>query len=134
MTWSDERISQLRTLWSQGRSASEIAVMLGDGISRNAVIGKAHRLGLSSRPSPIRRTEKQEAGPGIMALNERMCRWPVGDPRDEDFHFCGKASVPGLPYCGDHCRTAYQPTRRRFEGEESQPLPTVVAVTSKSVA
>lgn len=43
----------LRELWTKGLSASQIAVQLG-GVSRNAVIGKAHRLGLESRPSPIR--------------------------------------------------------------------------------
>ena len=53
MAWTDDRVAMLRELWSKGLSASQIAVQLG-GVSRNAVIGKAHRLGLESRPSPIR--------------------------------------------------------------------------------
>ncbi len=53
MTWTDERVMRLRELWAQGLSASQIAAQIG-GISRNAVIGKAHRLGLEGRPSPIR--------------------------------------------------------------------------------
>jgi GcrA cell cycle regulator len=53
MSWTDERVELLRELWGKGLSASQIAVQLG-GVSRNAVIGKAHRLGLESRPSPIR--------------------------------------------------------------------------------
>jgi len=53
MAWTDERIEQLKTLWGQGMTASQIADELG-GVSRNAVIGKAHRLGLESRPSPVK--------------------------------------------------------------------------------
>ena len=48
MAWTDERIKQLRQLWSEGQSASKIAEKLG-GVTRNAVIGKIHRLGLSNR-------------------------------------------------------------------------------------
>ena len=53
MAWTDERIEHLRKLWEAGNTASQIAEELG-GVSRNAVIGKAHRLGLQSRPSPVR--------------------------------------------------------------------------------
>jgi GcrA cell cycle regulator len=57
MSWTDERIESLRTMWEKGLTASQIADELG-GVSRNAVIGKAHRLGLKSRPSPVKATEK----------------------------------------------------------------------------
>jgi GcrA cell cycle regulator len=53
MSWTDERIDRLKDLWTKGMTASQIADELG-GVSRNAVIGKAHRLGLQSRPSPVR--------------------------------------------------------------------------------
>jgi GcrA cell cycle regulator len=56
MSWTDERIDRLKQLWSQGMTASQIADELG-GVSRNAVIGKAHRLGLQSRPSPVKPNE-----------------------------------------------------------------------------
>jgi GcrA cell cycle regulator len=56
MAWTDERIDKLRSLWGQGQTASQIADELG-GVSRNAVIGKAHRLGLESRPSPVKGNE-----------------------------------------------------------------------------
>ena len=52
MSWTDERIDTLKTMWEAGQTASQIAEALG-GVSRNAVIGKAHRLGLQSRPSPV---------------------------------------------------------------------------------
>jgi len=57
MSWTDERIEQLRSMWEKGLTASQIADELG-GVSRNAVIGKAHRLGLKSRPSPVKATDK----------------------------------------------------------------------------
>ncbi|HEY0627574.1 MAG TPA: GcrA family cell cycle regulator [Allosphingosinicella sp.] len=56
MSWTDERIDRLKELWSKGMTASQIADELG-GVSRNAVIGKAHRLGLQSRPSPVKPNE-----------------------------------------------------------------------------
>jgi len=57
MSWTDERIEQLRSMWEKDLTASQIADELG-GVSRNAVIGKAHRLGLKSRPSPVKATDK----------------------------------------------------------------------------
>ena len=56
MSWTEERIEQLRKMWEGGMTASQIADELG-GVSRNAVIGKAHRLGLQSRPSPVKASE-----------------------------------------------------------------------------
>src|SRR6478736_6104125 len=53
MSWTEERIDRLKAMWTKGATASQIAEELG-GVSRNAVIGKAHRLGLQSRPSPVR--------------------------------------------------------------------------------
>jgi GcrA cell cycle regulator len=104
MLWTQERIQMLQDLWQQGHSASAIAERLG-GISRNAVIGKAHRLSLPSRPSPIKREEKKApqrlpAGHG--------CMWPIGDPKTPGFHFCGEQASHGRPYCSAHCAQAYQ--------------------------
>lgn len=52
MSWTEERVERLSTMWLEGRSASQIAAELGEGVSRNAVIGKVHRLGLSGRAVP----------------------------------------------------------------------------------
>ena len=150
MSWTDDRVLLLRKLWGEGRTAAEIARELG-GVTRNAVIGKAHRLKLSNRVSPIQQNTKNPATriisdrkvveitsdssvlvtvsapkklfkpmPEIMLgklyslteLKPRMCRWPVGDPREESFGFCGCESVVGLPYCGDHAKVAYQTATR----------------------
>ncbi len=62
MSWTDERIEKLTKMWEGGATASQIADELG-GVSRNAVIGKAHRLGLKARPSPVKANEKEAAAP-----------------------------------------------------------------------
>ena len=48
MSWTDEKVDKLKELWGKGKTASQIAEIIG-GISRNAVIGKAHRLNLSAK-------------------------------------------------------------------------------------
>ena len=60
MSWTDERIATLTKMWESGATASQIADELG-GVSRNAVIGKAHRLGLKARPSPVKANEAKPA-------------------------------------------------------------------------
>ena len=158
MSWTDERVELLKKLWQDGLSASQIAGELG-GVTRNAVIGKVHRLGLSGRgqptssikrqrrthPSGIRRVRVASVGNlalkshldvladadyqprrnvvvpiarklSIFQLNEHTCKWPIGDPGQEDFHFCGNDSLETLPYCEYHAGVAYQapePRRRQ---------------------
>ena len=60
MSWTEERIERLKKMWADGATASQIADELGS-VSRNAVIGKAHRLGLEQRPSPVKAGEEKEA-------------------------------------------------------------------------
>jgi len=60
MSWTEERIERLKAMWTEGKTASQIADELG-GVSRNAVIGKAHRLGLDSRPSPVKPGDEKPA-------------------------------------------------------------------------
>lgn len=165
MSWTEERIALLQKLWLDGMSASRIASELADGLTRNAVIGKVYRLGLSGRtkaspaaetdhPRPRQKTTQRSVQPRMVApmvqgntalaivpcemesveidvddvvvpitapvtvvdLNESTCRWPIGDPTQPEFHFCGAAKRPGAgPYCAHHSRIAYQPhpDRRR---------------------
>lgn len=133
MSWTDERVNLLKRLWGEGKTAAEIAKELGEGVTRNAVIGKAHRLKLSSRVSPIQqntkkvKTESKPVAPRrsmkkipifkgkevkMEDLRENMCRWPNGDPQTEEFSFCGCGCVEGLPYCSTHAQIAYQMTSR----------------------
>ncbi len=158
MSWTDERVELLKKLWQDGLSASQIAAELG-GVTRNAVIGKVHRLGLSGRgqptstikrqrrthPSGMRRTRTMTVGNlalkqsvdalpeaahlprrnvvvpipkklSILQLTETTCKWPIGDPGQEDFYFCGHDPLESRPYCEYHAGVAYQapePRRRR---------------------
>ncbi|MGD9639386.1 MAG: GcrA family cell cycle regulator [Alphaproteobacteria bacterium] len=113
MAWTDEMIEELSKLWNDGLTTVEIGRKLG--VSKNAVVGKAHRLGLESRPSPIKREKKKEEKPEkkskkyitLMDLTSRMCRWPIGDPKDDNFHFCGKEIPVGGVYCPHHSAVAY---------------------------
>ena len=68
MSWTDERIDQLKQLWEKGLTASQIAEKLAGGISRNAVIGKAHRLGLKARPSPVKSGEGAAADAPVVEV------------------------------------------------------------------
>jgi GcrA cell cycle regulator len=84
MSWTEERIATLTRMWEGGQTASQIAEELG-GISRNAVIGKAHRLGLKPRPSPVKanvaEAEKPaEAAPVAPAAPEPVRAAPAAAP------------------------------------------------------
>jgi GcrA cell cycle regulator len=223
MSWTESRVQKLTKLWAEGKTAEQIAQVLG-GASRNAVIAKIHRLGLrdadgfAGRPSKIRWTKDQEeqlislrqngetflkiqqtlcrefpesstlfstqncsrkytemikAGRakdiivqslskatigeipfsdakfnkkdhdrrervqqleeaarrdvkakrlGVLDLTEKTCKWPIGDPADEDFFFCG-LSAPGKgPYCDHHLEVAHRPSseyvKRSWDGTD----------------
>ena len=164
-TWTDERVELLKKLWSDGLSASQIAGELG-GITRNAVIGKVHRLGLSGRakapsssvprqrkpraPSMFRAPRPMMRGNTALAhapaydydvvpepeyvenvipigqrctlleLDQEKCHWPIGDPGQPDFFFCGGKTGTGIPYCGYHARVAYQPPQARRDRRPSR--------------
>jgi GcrA cell cycle regulator len=152
MTWTDDRTTTLTQCWRDGLSASQIAQRLG-GVTRNAVIGKVHRLGLDGRATTSRRAAPRRsrsnlrvprtpgrifhhkrakpirqnrlvAGPKRLAtppelgpapsipvtvetLTSLTCRWPQGDPKASDFHFCGRGkSRADLPYCDHHTAIA----------------------------
>jgi len=107
--WSDALQARLRELWAQGLTASQIAAELC--ITRNAVIGKAHRLELGGRPSPIQRSKPPMLT--LVALKERVCRWPIGHPGEPDFHFCGGEARPNSPYCPEHHVRAYMPPKKK---------------------
>lgn len=139
MSWNTERVSVLVNLWAAGLSASAIAHTLG-GVSRNAVIGKVHRLELAKRASRARPARGPRAfhahtrnyssrkpapptvipelslppvaQPTIRELTAHHCRWPEGDPKKPGFYFCGRAPLPGKPYCPHHHGHAHQLIRR----------------------
>lgn len=126
MEWTPERIETLTRMWRAGHTAREISEFMGNGCTRNSVIGKANRLGLSkpTRSSLTRRQNRQakeaalsreeptvvnSPGATILTLTTSCCRWPIGDPGSANFRFCGARANPGQPYCEAHARLAYQP-------------------------
>jgi len=155
MAWTDERVELLKQLWGEGLSASQIAGRLGS-VTRNSVIGKVHKLGLSGRTTTSRKPQTRKQRQGQIAYREDMsvirqvfaakpeeeceakelvippkerrsietlgyddCRWPIGDPQQADFHFCGKRKVPTLSYCEFHVRRAYILSRTRDRSTEA---------------
>ncbi|GAA4011784.1 GcrA family cell cycle regulator [Sphingomonas swuensis] len=118
MSWTDERIDRLKAMWSEGKTASQIADELG-GVSRNAVIGKAHRLGLDSRPSPVKPGDEKGAAPApaaappaaeprpapskvkerpaIAAILEAAAPMPEDEPRPAPAAPAPAAAAPGKP-------------------------------------
>src|SRR5436190_15392589 len=95
MSWTEERIERLRAMWTKGATASQIADELG-GVSRNAVIGKAHRLGLESRPSPVKPGEEKEkkAKPAPAPKAAKQAPSPKAAPAPSPEP---KAPTPGAP-------------------------------------
>ena len=125
-TWDDLKLKELQELWKQGLPISKIGEKLG--VSRNSVAGKAHRMGLSKRTSPISSEKKQnlsekndnEITNKVIPLKIKLrevqwsrtkCCWPEGDPKLNDFKFCGQDIFPGRPYCDKHSLLAYTNTR-----------------------
>ena len=125
-TWDNSKLKELEDLWMQGHPISKIGEMLG--VSRNSVAGKAHRMGLPKRNSPISKSgdprknqdnsskysEKQL--PLKLMLRDvewsrNRCCWPIGDPKLPGFSFCGTSIIPGRPYCEEHSNLAYTNTR-----------------------
>lgn len=146
MDWNEERTAVLKKLWLEGMSASQVARQLG-GVSRSAVIGKVHRLGITVRETPVRQRTPSVRSPSrlqvrartaretialapriapprlarpmddlaptasILGLETHSCRWPIGNPDQNDFGFCGREKTSRGSYCDQHAQGAF----RRFQ-------------------
>ena len=131
--WSDDNIETLKALWTSGESCNAIGRKLG--CSKNAVVGKAHRLKLPQRrianhPSHLidARLRARAAamttasasafGATILQLEPHMCRWPTG--QDGGAHrFCGHDKSDDGPYCAKHAALAYIPAPKRMRDLEA---------------
>ena len=141
MSWTDEKVAKLKALWGKGNTASQIAEILG-GVSRNAVIGKAHRLNLSGKivtkkisnsnqPTKFKISNTRKTRRGkfksliiekdfepenpkqLEELDENSCKWPIGHPDEKNFYFCGRTSLKDFSYCKLHLLYAFQPKNKR---------------------
>ena len=110
--WTPTRISVLIALWDEGIPTSAIGVKLG--ITKNAVVGKVHRLGLTKRGSPIKQKTQLVQVISLDTLLSGMCSWPEGEPGKDDLHFFWVPSISDKPYCLAHCERAYvKPSKER---------------------
>jgi len=105
--WTQDRIENLSKLWSEGFSTAEIGRRLG--VTKNSVVGKAHRLSLTPRPSPVKLTGKPRVKPAqkVVEMTGPSCSWPIGHPGEKGFHFCDARAKSGKPYCQEHAALAY---------------------------
>jgi GcrA cell cycle regulator len=99
MSWTDERIERLKKMWHDGATASQIADDLG-GVSRNAVIGKAHRLGLEQRPSPVKAGEEKEKKAAPAPAQAAAAPKPKAEVPAARTASAAPAAAPGAPHTG----------------------------------
>lgn len=122
MGWTDERIATLRKMWEGGSTASEIAAELG-GVSRNAVIGKAHRLGLKARPSPVKANDKKKTAAPAKKPAAPAPAPRAAEPRAEPAE---RSAAPAEPAERPAPRAPAQPVRTETAGDSTiptQPIP-----------
>ncbi len=114
LEWSPDRTAALTHLWDEGIPTREIGRRLG--VTKNAVVGKAHRIGLAMRRPPAVRKVRDAEVIRLDGLASGMCSWPEGEPGTDEFRFCGqKPTLPDKPYCAEHCQRAY-PSGLRGKG------------------
>lgn len=164
MDWNEERTAVLKKLWLEGMSASQVARQLG-GVSRSAVIGKVHRLGITVREAPVRQRTGSVRSPSriqvrprttreiavatpraaaprparladdllptasILGLEIHSCRWPIGNPDQNDFGFCGREKPARGSYCDQHAQGAF----RRFQSASEIEAWSLQRVTEKRI-
>jgi GcrA cell cycle regulator len=129
MDWTEDRIAKFKALWDDGLPTRKIADALG--VTKNAIVGKAYRLGFERRrpsnrpgsaPRPadvqVVRTVPTRPEHPILSLKADMCHWPVGDPKVEGFRFCLGATSRGQSYCAEHAaRSSRRPERQGRNGD-----------------
>ena len=139
MSWNQQKVDDLKKLWNEGVATSRIGEQLG--FTKNAVIGKAFRLGLERRQNSRKKTAQSQSVSSVTIYREtnvsgnsqispkrevtrrrekfsfkksivgtgsfKSCQWPIGDPLEEGFHYCGGQNIPTKPYCIEHYKKAY---------------------------
>ncbi len=162
MSWNDEKVARLKELWGSGKTASQIAEILG-GISRNAVIGKAHRLNLSAKiktkSSNIRNNLSKNAVKNSISkksrkfrfqsllldknfepaknlsleeLTDDTCKYMEGHPDEVNSSFCGRKSVEKFSYCPLHLIMVFQPKGKKDEITDKDEIPKFIEKKIKS--
>ena len=160
MSWTEEKVNKLKELWGKGNTASQIAEIIG-GISRNAVIGKAHRLNLSEkiikRPKVSlkntqgfeknieRRSRKLKfrsllldknfepaKNLSLEELTENTCKYMEGHPNEISSSFCGRKTVEKFSYCPLHLIVVFQPKGKKEDITSEEEIPQFIEKKVKS--
>ena len=161
MSWTEEKVNRLKELWGKGQTASQIAEIIG-GVSRNAVIGKAHRLNLSSKiktrttSNTNKNTSKvnhetsfkgrrgkfkslllnKDFEPAknlsLEELTEDTCKYMEGNPNEKDASFCGRKNVEKFSYCPLHLMIVFQPKGKKEDVVDNDEVPKFIEKKIKS--
>ncbi|MDE2738147.1 MAG: hypothetical protein OXH47_01340 [Paracoccaceae bacterium] len=143
--WTTQQVNKAVNMWKEGKTATEISNKISK--SRNAVIGKLNRLGVQKPNSNVtnetsldkdenkatqdkqlngqsagnlQETQLEDRRLSLLYLNEKTCRWPIGDPSTKNFWFCGKPTLLNKGYCAQHSELAFQPNPVKKEKSELQ--------------
>ena len=144
MSWNEQKVAKLKALWGT-HTAAEISKIIGD-VTRNAIIGKANRLNLSSKIKTrsvslnqnfqntdnenndstqkrgrksrfqslvIEKNFEPENPKQLEELTDDICKYPINDPTDKNFYFCGRSSLKDFSYCKLHLLYSYQQKNKK---------------------
>ena len=161
MSWTEEKVAKLKELWGKGNTASQIAEILG-GVSRNAVIGKAHRLNLSAKiikrsvtssvnslkfkQKNINKKSRKFKFTSLLLdknfepaknlsleeLNENTCKYMEGHPDESSASFCGRKTVEKFSYCPLHLIVVFQTKSKQEDLSEDEEVPEFIEKKIKS--